>query len=133
MKEPQGPHTVLIVDDDVAFVWWLGETFTEADYQPVPALNSTEARSLIDSLDAKVNVLVVNPALPAVAALVESLESADRDLKVVLIQDGRTSKAPRFRYDATLARPRGWEPVSREDWLRKLRTLLKQLEAAPHR
>jgi len=127
VSEPQGAHTVLIVDDDVAFVWWLGETFTEAGYQAVPALNPNQACTFVSKLHVLVNILVVNAALPGTARLVKSLENPDHNLKIVLIEDDRNSKAPSLRYDATLRRPGGWEPVSREDWLRKLRTLLTNL------
>lgn len=133
MTEPQDPYTVLIVDDDVAFVWWLGEMFTEAGYQVIPALNGNQALSLVGNLQVEINVLIVNTALSGVGQLVKSLAESAGDLKIVLIHDNRNSKTPNFRYDASLTRPVGREPVSREDWLRKLRTLLKQLEATPHR
>lgn len=133
MRARQGAHTVLIVDDDLGFVWWLGETFTEAGYRAIPALDSSQAATFVAKLHEEISLLVVNASLSGVGRLVKSLAGSQRDLKVILIQDDRTSKAPGFVYKASLMRPSGWEPVSREDWLRKLRTLLQQLEAAPPR
>lgn len=133
MSECQGAHTVLIVDDDLGFVWWLGETFTEIGYRAIPALNPSQASEFLTKLREEINLLVVNGSIAGVGRLVKSLAGSQPDLKVILIQDGRTSKTPSFGYKASLTRPSSWEAVSREDWLRKLRSLLKQLEAAPPR
>ena len=133
MSGCQGAHTVLIVDDDVGFIWWLGETFTEAGYRAIPALNPSQAVTFLAALHEEINLLVVNGSLAGVGRFVKALTASRHDLQVILIQDDRTAKAPSFRYKATLTRPSGWEPVSREDWLRKLRALLKQIETAPSR
>ena len=132
MSEPSGTHTLLIVDNDVGFLWWLGEIFTEAGYYAVPALNCSQALAAVKKYHLRVDFLLVNPALTGVARLVTSLDLPGRDLRIVLLREGLIGlKYPGFRYDATLTRPSGWEPVSRTDWLRKLRTLLKQLETTP--
>jgi hypothetical protein len=132
VSEPSGPQTLLIVDSDVGFLWWLGEIFTEVGYQALPALNCSQALAAVKKFHLQIDLLVVNPALTGVGRLLASLERSGRDLKIVLIREGPIGlKYPGFRYDATLTRPSGWEPVSRPDWLRKLRNLLKQLETTP--
>jgi len=134
VSEPSGAHTLLVVDNDVGFVWWLGEIFTEAGYHVVPALNCSQALTAIKKFHLQINLLVVNPALIGAVRLVTSLECTRYDLRIVLIREGPIGlKYPGFRYDAALTRPSGWEPISRTDWLRKLRTLLKQLETTPAR
>jgi hypothetical protein len=132
VSEPSGAHTLLIVDNDVGFLWWLGEIFTEAGYRAVPALNCSQALAAVKKFQLQIDLLVVNPALTGVARLATSLERLNRDIKIVVIREGPIGlKYPGFRYDATLTRPSGWEPISRTDWLRKLRTLLRQLETTP--
>ena len=132
MSEPSGAHTLLIVDNDVGFLWWLGELFTEAGYQAVPALNCSQAVAAVKKFDVEVDLLVVNPALTGVGRLLAALERPGHDLRIVLIREGPIGlKYPGFRYDATLTRPSSGEPISRTDWLRKLRTLLRQLETTP--
>ena len=112
----------------------LGAIFTEAGYHAVPALNCSQALAAVKKFHIQIDLLVVNPGLTGVARLVTSLERPGRDLKIVLIREGPIGlKYPGFRYDATLTRPSGWEPISRTDWLRKLRILLKQLETTPTR
>lgn len=134
MSEPSGANSLLIVDSDVGFLWWLGELFAEAGYHAVPALNCSQGLAAVKKFHIPIDLLVVNPALTGVGRLVTSLEHPGRDLRIVLIREGPIGlKYPGFRYDATLTRPSGWEPISRTDWLRKLRTLMKQLETTPTR
>jgi DNA-binding NtrC family response regulator len=127
VSSASGARTVLIVDDDVAFVWWLGEMFTDAGYQAVPALNCSQALAVVNKLHLKIDVLVVSAALSGCVRLVRYLERLGRDLRIILIGDSKAIATHDFEYDATLTRPTGWEPVSRPDWLRKLRSLLKGL------
>jgi hypothetical protein len=134
VSEPSGAHTLLIVDNDVGFLWWLGEIFVEAGYRAVPALNCSQALAAVKKFELKLDLLVVNPALTGVARLAMSLERRNPDIKIVVIREGPIGlKYPGYRYDATLTRPSGWEPITRTDWLRKLRTLLKQIETTPAR
>ena len=46
IEPPRGP-TILIVDEDVGFVWWLGELFSEFGYRSIPALSCRQALSLV--------------------------------------------------------------------------------------
>lgn len=132
MSEPSGAPTLLIVDGDVGFLWWLGDIFTEEGYHVIPALNCSQALAAVDEFHIQVDLLVVNPALHGVARLVTALDIPGRELRTVLIREGLIGfKYPGFRYDASLTRPSSWEPISKTDWLRKLRTLRKQLETTP--
>jgi DNA-binding NtrC family response regulator len=117
---------VLIIDEDIGLVWWLGEILIEAGYRPVPALNSQEALSLSKALKLVPDVVVINPELPGVSALLRTL-SRSSSPKIVLIQDPRYIAASDIQAHAKLDRPSGWEPVSRPAWLRKMKGILKQL------
>jgi len=132
VSEPSGAHTLLIVDNDVGFMWWLGELLLEADYHAVPALNCSQALAAVKRFNLEIDLLVVNPALTGVPRLLASLERPGHDLRIVLIREGPIGlKYPGFRYDATLTRPSSGDPITRTDWLRKLRTLLRQIETTP--
>lgn len=134
MSGPSGTHTLLIVDSDVGFLWWLGEIFTEAGHYAVPALNCMQALAAVKKYHLQVDFLLVNPSLTGVARLVTSLQAGGRDFKIVLIREGMLGlEYPGFRYDANLTRPNGWEQVSRAEWLQKVRALLKQFETTPAR
>jgi DNA-binding NtrC family response regulator len=123
-----GP-TVLIVDDDLGFVWWLGEMFNEAGFRPVPALSARQAISFVEDANLKVVVAVVNPELRGVRKLIKTLRQTEsRLVKIILIRDPTVSTTVVIRAHATLERPADCEPPSRHEWLRKLRRILNEAE-----
>jgi hypothetical protein len=129
VTKPSGGQIALIVDDDLGFVWWLGERFHEAGYRPVPALTVRQAISIVKELNIKIPVVVVNPGLPGVRKLIRSLSQVDQPaVKVILIGDTTSPPSTLIRAHGTLERPSAWESVSRFEWLRKLRMILKQVE-----
>lgn len=119
----------LIVDDDLGFVWWLGDRFHEAGYRTVPALDARQASSIVKELNLKIDVVVVNPALRGVQRLINTLSHAESPpLKIIVIRDPTPSRTILIRADGILERPSGWGPASRHEWLRKLRRILKQAQ-----
>lgn len=121
-----GEPTALIVDDDLGFVYWIGERFHEAGYQPVPALNVRQAASLIKELDLKIAVVVVNPGLRGAPTFIKTLSQTRSVVKIILIRDPHVSTTVEVRAHTIVERPSGWEPASRHEWLRKLRRILTQ-------
>jgi DNA-binding NtrC family response regulator len=117
--------TVWIVDNDLGFVWWLGEVFTEAGCRTLPALSCEQALALIKSLDLGIDLLVVNPQLPGVVKMLQSLSRAHPNLKIVAI--GKASAA--LRPQASLERPSASDSISRPEWLKKVRKLLKEVSS----
>lgn len=129
MSEPSRAPVVLIVDEDLGFVWWLGQMFSQAGCQVVPALNSGQTDSLARDLNLKIDVIVVNPELAGVSELIQSLSSA-RPLKIVAIRNSDTHVRSAVHAHATLERPSGWGPVSEKEWLGCVRRVVKDVEAA---
>jgi hypothetical protein len=124
-----GGRTALIVDDDLGFVYWIGERFHEAGYQPVPALNVRQAISLINELDLKISVVAVNARLRSVRRFIETLSQTQGPLvKIILILDPCIPTTAVVRAHAIVERPSGWEPASRHEWLRKLRRILSHAD-----
>ena len=130
MSKRTGGPAVLIVDDDLGFVWWLGDIFQEVGYRPVPALNAQQAASLVGELNVAVSIAVVNPGLPGIRKLIQSLSDADNRVRIVLVRDPNDSRAVQNHAHTILDRPTGVESVSRPEWLKKLRRVLKLAEQA---
>jgi DNA-binding NtrC family response regulator len=120
-----GPPAVLIVDDKIAFILWLGEMFTANGYQAYPALNCRQALALTKKLALQVDVLVLNPKLRGAARAMEALSDAHPSLRVILIRDPAesTTSVPNSHH-ATLDRPRSSEPVLRDEWIAQIRKVL---------
>lgn len=127
MTPSSGPPTALIVDEDVGFIWWLGEILNEVGYQAVPALSAKQAVALFAETKFVADLVVVSPGLPGVSALLETL-SRSRTPAVVLIENRNADSIPGIRPIASLVRPSGWEPVSRVEWLRTMRRVVQQLD-----
>lgn len=125
-----GSPTALIVDDDVGFILWLGEMFTASGYQAYPALQCREALTLTRKLALRVDVLVVNPDLPGATRAMRSLTSAQPALRVVLIRDPAKSGPLPHSIHPALERPSAWEPISRPQWIMKIRKALMSAATA---
>lgn len=120
-------QTVLIVDDDLGFVWWLGSMFAEIGCHAVPAVNCAQALDFVAKFELQIDLLIAKPTLSGLSQLIRSLGKPD--LKTVAIVDD-TMFAPDDlvrSYDKILTRPSSREPISRREWQRKLQTLLKTL------
>jgi DNA-binding NtrC family response regulator len=122
--------TVWIVDNDLGFVWWLGEVFTEAGCRTLPALSCEQALALIKSLNVGIDLLVVNPQLPGVIKMLEILSRAHPNFKIVAIGNASPALPADLRPQASLERPSASDSISRPDWLKKVRRLLKEVAAA---
>lgn len=129
MRKPSGPPSVLIVDEDLGFIGWLGELFNEAGYRALPALSCRQAISLIKRFKLDVDVLAVNEELPGVPGMIGMLRRPRRPLKIVVIRDHRGDGIVSIPAHATLERPSAWEPISRPVWLKKVLGVLKQAES----
>lgn len=127
---PRAPTTVWIVDDDLGFVWWLGEIFTEAGCRALPALSCEQAVSLMKQLDVGIDLLVLNPQLPGVIRMLQMLRGADANFKVVAIGKIPPVLATAIHPQANLERPSSSDSISRLEWLTKVRKLLKVVAAA---
>jgi DNA-binding NtrC family response regulator len=119
--------TVWIVDNDLGFVWWLGEIFTEAGCRTLPALSCEQALTLIKTLNVGVDLLVVNPQLPGVMKMLQSLSRAHPKLKIVTIGKASAALPAALRPQASLERPSASDSISRSEWLKKVRKLLKEV------
>jgi len=122
--------TVWIVDDDLGFVWWLGEVFTEAGCRTLPALSCEQALALMKSLNVGIDLLVVNPRLPGVIKMLQLLSRAHPNLKIAAIGNASAALPASFRPQASLERPSVSDSISRPDWVKKVRRLLKEVASA---
>jgi hypothetical protein len=133
-----GCALVLIIDQDLGFLMWLGELFTELGCQTVPALHCRHALELAQRLELPISTLVVNPDLPGAAKTIKTLVASNPDARVVLIRDAGAApksiaagapgqgNAPTIVPQMILERPTPGEPISRPAWLARVRKVLLQ-------
>jgi hypothetical protein len=77
------PPTVLIVDQDLGFVWWLGDILHGIGCTVVPALSCQQAIILMKELNLNVDLLFVDPSLGGVSSMIEALSMGQNRIKIV--------------------------------------------------
>lgn len=127
----------LIIDHDLGFLMWLGEVFLEAGCAAVPALHCRQALAVAKRLTPPITMLLLSPELPGAARTVKALTAANPAMRVVLIRNSPAhaeggsvrcgiQNPSGIRARSTLERPSPWEPISRPEWVSKIRRLLAQ-------
>ena len=110
-------QTLLVVDDDLAFVFWLGFGLEAHGLQAVPAKNATAARALLGRIEYPLKAAIVNAALPGTARLVKDLRRRQPNLKVISL--GR-SGAEALPGATSLERPEELDEAAKAEWLRAI-------------
>ena len=82
-------RTILIVDNDLGFLYWLGCTLSGAGYLPLPALNCEEAIHLVRRLDVRIDLLVIDSGMPGAGELAMGLGRACEHLKIIAVAGSR--------------------------------------------
>ena len=95
--------TVLVVDRDLGFLFWLGCVLSEAGHDALPARNVKAASLLLRSLNSAVELLVVDSGLPGAQRFAAQLRRLNPEIKVI---------------DALAAGSRLGGEISRLEWLR---------------
>jgi len=127
MSKTLDTPTVLIVNEDLGFIFWLGDIVTEARCLCIPALNSLQAISLVRELKVEIDLLIVNPALAGVSEMIETLNNAQHSYQIVSSVDKTLNRTRNIHAEAT--RPI-LEPVLRQKWLQEVHKIVKSVRAA---
>ena len=93
------PAVVLIVDDDLGFVVWLGVSLAAKGYATLPATSASGAQALIAELRVSPDMAMVNLKLAGTIELIKAQHRANPALKVIAIEDFSPS-ARRIAIDA---------------------------------
>ena len=116
--------TVLIVDDDLGFVFWVGQALDRVGYNALPAKGVAEAKALIESFRIGIDLLMIGAALPDAAAFAAELLMRHTGVKILgLIESG---KQPPESFPGVI----GWQckPDSRDEgWKADCITLVQTL------
>jgi DNA-binding response OmpR family regulator len=108
--------TVLIVDEDLAFVFWLGRLLNKAGYQVWPARNGHDAAALLKELDTGVDLLVINSNSCGAAALIED-QRRRTNFKIIALQAQDEGMSALSSTDVTLVKPRRFDELSEFEWM----------------
>jgi hypothetical protein len=105
-REGCGVDIVLIIDHDLGFVFWLGQTLDALGYNTLPAKGVPEAIALLKELRVKVDILIVSSSLPGAAEYVADQRQANSKLTVFALIDERGAQAEsRLEWDVSQPKP----------------------------
>lgn len=114
-----GMKNILIVDNNLGFVYWLGEALAAANCQPWPASSAAEASALVRNRRlTQLDLLILNPALRGATQLIARLRRTRPDLKVLAVDPMHDRQVRTV--DAWHARPSRGDRTERLEWMREV-------------
>jgi len=124
---PTRVKTILIVDEDLGFAFWLGGLLNAAGYQVWPARSGADAGDLLKELHSQPDLVVVNPKSCGAIAFVDE-QKQRAHFKVMLIQAQDEPYAEFTGADATVVKTQGTDEVSGFEWVGLIERLFAKSE-----
>ena len=78
--------TILILDDDLGFAFWLGQTLSAPHCETLPAKNVPEATALIDQFKLTIDLVIMSPTVPGAADFTRGLRRQQGHLRVATLE-----------------------------------------------
>jgi DNA-binding NtrC family response regulator len=117
--------TVIIIEDDLGFAFWLGHTLDRAGYNALPAVNVASASSLLAELAISVDLVVINAAVESAASFISELRLTQPACKVIALLGNPDDLPPAFDYaDLAEHKPESIDETSQTDWIDTVRMVL---------
>jgi DNA-binding NtrC family response regulator len=125
-------ETILLVDDDLGFVFWLGRVLDDAGYAAFPAKSAADASALITQFRLMVDLLIINSAMAGASAFIKELRQSRPNLGVLGIADQAGSSGNLGHPAATLPKPEPYDSEARLELLATVeRLLLRSKQTKP--
>jgi DNA-binding NtrC family response regulator len=117
--------TVLLVDDNLGFAFWLGQALDRAGYETWPARSVPAAESLLAEVPLAVDLLVINASLPRAPAFATNLGRAKADFKVIAVYEGAADLVESFpKASAVHQKPQTIDIAAKLEWIQLVRVVL---------
>ena len=122
--------TVLIVDDDPAFLESAAELLTEAGYEVYRAHDGKEAIKTLEKQRAGIALTIIDLNLPDINGfeLIGALRRHNNAVKIVattgLYKDEHLEMAATLGADAALRKPAPGNPIHKREWLQTVERLI---------
>jgi hypothetical protein len=119
-------QSVLILDDDLGFVFWLGEALVSAGYEAVPAVGVPDAKGRTGTFHFTPDLVIANPTLAGVAEFTRALRQGPRPAAVIEITTATGEAKIGLRADGFQPRPDVADDRAKLAWLRTIREVLRE-------
>jgi hypothetical protein len=123
-----GKPSILIVDADLGFTFWLGQALDAIGCTALPANAIAPAQELVRAHRLRVDVLVIDPFVLDAFLFVAYLRKTQPGLQVVaaIPEEWEKSWPPIPEFDAAIRKPRHFTAAARMEWV----DLIRGLQAA---
>jgi len=122
---PTNLKTVLVVDQDLGFVFWVGRALDAMHYFAVPAKSVLDAALLIMQLDLKkVDLLMINLELTGGYDFISAMHRLLPDIRVIGIADDPLKPVNMIGVDAVRPRPDVADEAVRMEWMGWIENLM---------
>ena len=120
-------RTVLIVDRELGFVFWLGQALDRAGYEALPAKSCEDATALLNQLNVGIDLLIVGSSTAGARAFSVALRRSQRDLKVIVAVGDPEEPSTAFPgADASMLKFSYLDETSKVEWLETIEAVLGQ-------
>jgi DNA-binding NtrC family response regulator len=122
--------TILVVDNDLGFAFWLGQALDQTGDEAWPARSIPDAIQLISELRLAVDLVVVNASLPSVPLFFANLRESHPHVKIVAVYEESRAVPAVLDADITLCKRDGVDAAARQEWMDAIRSVLKASAAS---
>jgi DNA-binding response OmpR family regulator len=119
---------VLILDDDLAFLLWLGEPLSAAGFEPIPALSVGEAERMLHALRRPIDLVILNPTLVGVREFSQKLrqvQAGDGPILAALLPETGELDTSVPGVSALLRKPLLTDEGAKKKWVNTIREILR--------
>jgi DNA-binding NtrC family response regulator len=117
--------TVLIVDDDLGFAFWLGQTLDRAGYETWPARSVSAAKALLAEVKLAVDLLVITASLPRAPSFASQLGRTKSDFKVIAVYPELGDAVGAFpKASAVHRNPQTIDSAAKLEWVQLVKGVL---------
>ena len=120
--------TVLIIDSDLGFVFWLGRILQGAGCEVIPVKGFAEASVLLSELNTGVDLLIVDSRLAGVVDFADEQRRSRPNLKILVAIGDKDTPAGQIQPADVIARkPPHLDDTAASLWLRMVEHALGSL------
>ncbi len=119
-------ETVLILDNDLGFIFWLGRALSDSGFDPLPATSVRDALALLSHGRTKVVLLIANPALEGVDRFVDNLRCFQGQVRTIAaLEDEDDDPVSMIAgADACQSKPTDGSDAAITEWLRLVNSIV---------
>ena len=123
--------TVLIIDDDLGFAFWLGRALQDAGHEALPAKGFSEASAILSELKTEIDLLIVNSSLAGAADFVNALRRSRANVKSLAVLSNEDRSVEQIRdADVTARKPLQPDGAAETVWLQMIEQALSRRSGA---